>query len=71
MQYESGWFSLRILNCLRQRIMMRFLLVFPTADAEPLLRAASENFEKLKRDFKKGCLKVDQGGDHQANPGLN
>ncbi|KAG7022593.1 General transcription factor 3C polypeptide 5, partial [Cucurbita argyrosperma subsp. argyrosperma] len=65
--YESGWFSLRILNCLRQRIMMRFLLVFPTADAEPLLRAASENFEKLKRDIKKGCLKVDQGGDHQAN----
>ncbi|XP_023530657.1 general transcription factor 3C polypeptide 5-like [Cucurbita pepo subsp. pepo] len=68
--YESGWFSLRILNCLRQRIMMRFLLVFPTADAEPLLRAASENFEKLKRDFKKGCLKVDQGGDHQANPAV-
>ncbi|KAG6588837.1 General transcription factor 3C polypeptide 5, partial [Cucurbita argyrosperma subsp. sororia] len=37
------------------------------SNAEPLLRAASENFEKLKRDIKKGCLKVDQGGDHQAN----
>lgn len=51
--------------------MMRFLLVFPTAAAEALLKSASENFEKFKRESKKDCLKVDQGGDHQANAGLN
>lgn len=71
MQYESGWFSQRILNCLRQRVMIRFLSVFPTTGAEALLRAASESFEKFRRENRKDCLKVDQGGDHQANAGLN
>ncbi|XP_038888323.1 transcription factor tau subunit sfc1-like [Benincasa hispida] len=65
--YESGWFSLRIINCIRQRIMMRFLSVFPTAGAEALLRAASESFEKLKREDRKECSKVDQGGEHETN----
>lgn len=69
-QYESGWFSLRILNCIRQRIMMRFLSVFPTAGAEALLRAASESFEKLRREDRKDCSKV-SGGEHEANAGLN
>ncbi|XP_011655959.1 general transcription factor 3C polypeptide 5 isoform X1 [Cucumis sativus] len=65
--YESGWFSLRILNCIRQRIMMRFLSVFPTAGAEALLTAASESFEKLKRGDRKDCSKVDQEEEHEAN----
>lgn len=64
--YESGWFSLRILNCIRQRIMMRFLSVFPTAGAEALLRAASESFEKLRREDRKDCSKV-SGGEREAN----
>ncbi|KAL0533309.1 hypothetical protein IC582_030122 [Cucumis melo] len=65
--YESGWFSMRTLNCIRQRIMMRFLSVFPTAGAEALLTAASENFEKLKREDRKDCSKVDQEEEHEAN----
>lgn len=70
MQYETGWFSQRILNCLRQRVMMRFLSVFPTSGAEALLRAASESFERLKREYRKDCSKIDQGNDHQANAGF-
>ncbi|XP_022157189.1 general transcription factor 3C polypeptide 5-like isoform X2 [Momordica charantia] len=68
--YETGWFSQRILNCLRQRVMMRFLSVFPTSGAEALLRAASESFERLKREYRKDCSKIDQGNDHQANAAL-
>lgn len=57
-----------MLNCLRQRLMVRFLSIFPKQGAENLLRAASERFEKLKKECNKGALK--HGEEHQqANAG--
>ncbi|XP_062170163.1 uncharacterized protein LOC133875905 [Alnus glutinosa] len=55
--FGAGWFSDHMLNCLRQRLMVRFLSIFPKPGAENLLRAASERFEKLKKGRNKGALK--------------
>ncbi|GMY16885.1 general transcription factor 3C polypeptide 5-like [Fagus crenata] len=61
--FGTGWFSDHMLNCLRQRIMVRFLSVFPKAGAENLLKAASEKFEKLKKECNKDALKLHE--EHQ------
>ncbi|KAB1218180.1 General transcription factor 3C polypeptide 5 [Morella rubra] len=61
--FGTGWFSYHMLNCLRQRLMVRFLSIFPKQGAENLLRAASERFEKLKKECNKGALK--HGEEHQ------
>uniref|UniRef100_A0A2N9E158 Transcription factor IIIC subunit 5 HTH domain-containing protein n=1 Tax=Fagus sylvatica TaxID=28930 RepID=A0A2N9E158_FAGSY len=63
LQFGTGWFSDHMLNCLRQRIMVRFLSVFPKAGAENLLKAASEKFEKLKKECNKDALKLHE--EHQ------
>ncbi|KAG6732938.1 hypothetical protein I3843_01G194500 [Carya illinoinensis] len=55
--FGTGWFSYHMLNCLRQRLMVRFLSIFPKPGAENLLRAASERFEKLKKECNKSALK--------------
>ncbi len=70
LQFGTGWFSDHMLNCLRQRIMVRFLSVFPKAGAENLLKAASEKFEKLKKECNKDALKLHE--EHQqAHAGTN
>ena len=57
-----------MLDCLRQRVKVRFLSVFPQAGAENLLKAASEKFEKLKKECNKDALKLHE--EHQqANTG--
>ncbi|XP_057760605.1 uncharacterized protein LOC130980980 isoform X2 [Arachis stenosperma] len=49
--FATGWFTQNMLNCIRQRIMVRFLSVFPKPGAENLLRSATAKFEKMKRDY--------------------
>lgn len=68
LQFGAGWFSEHMLDCLRQRVKVRFLSVFPQAGAENLLKAASEKFEKLKKGCNKDALKLHE--EHQqANTG--
>ncbi|XP_054800226.1 uncharacterized protein LOC129304555 isoform X2 [Prosopis cineraria] len=66
----TGWFSHNILNCFRQRLMMRFLSVFPKPGAENLLRTATSRFEKLKRDCCRENIKLDGEDNRQANSGI-
>ncbi|KAK7831542.1 hypothetical protein CFP56_027250 [Quercus suber] len=67
--FGAGWFSEHMLDCLRQRVKVRFLSVFPQAGAENLLKAASEKFEKLKKECNKDALKLHE--EHQqANTGI-
>ncbi|KAM3702147.1 hypothetical protein ACJW31_04G004600 [Castanea mollissima] len=61
--FGAGWFSEHMLDCLRQRVKVRFLSVFPQAGAENLLKAASEKFEKLKKECNKDALKLHE--EHQ------
>ncbi|XP_028758598.1 general transcription factor 3C polypeptide 5 isoform X2 [Neltuma alba] len=68
--FATGWFSHNIINCFRQRLMMRFLSVFPKPGAESLLRAATSKFEKLKRDCCRETIKLDGEDSRQANSGL-
>jgi hypothetical protein len=70
LQFGAGWFSDHMLNCLRQRLMVRFLSIFPKPGAENLLRAASEKFEKLKKGRIKGALKPGEESP-LANAGIN
>ncbi|KAK7406886.1 hypothetical protein VNO78_08521 [Psophocarpus tetragonolobus] len=66
----TGWFSQYVINCIRQRLMVRFLSVFPKPGAENLLRAATLKFEKLKRDYYRHATKLDGEECQQANLGL-
>ncbi|KAF7801350.1 general transcription factor 3C polypeptide 5-like isoform X1 [Senna tora] len=68
--FGTGWFSHHVLNCIRQRLMVRFLSVFPKPGAENLLRAASTRFEKLKRERSRGNIKHDGENCPQADIGL-
>lgn len=70
LQFGTGWFSYHMLNCLRQRLMVRFLSIFPKPGAENLLRAASERFEKLKKECNKSALKPGEV-QQQTNAGTN
>ncbi|KAI9126464.1 hypothetical protein K1719_002060 [Acacia pycnantha] len=67
--FETGWFSHNIKSCFIQRVIMRFLSVFPKAGAENLLGDA-EKFEKLKRDCCMENVKPDGEDNRQANSGL-
>ncbi|KAL9328264.1 hypothetical protein ACSQ67_003267 [Phaseolus vulgaris] len=68
--FGTGWFSQHMINCIRQRLMVRFLSVFPKPGAENLLRAATLKFEKLKRESYRHAMKVDEEESQQANLGL-
>ncbi|KAK8472102.1 hypothetical protein PHAVU_002G113100 [Phaseolus vulgaris] len=68
--FGTGWFSQHMINCIRQRLMVRFLSVFPKPGAENLLRAATLKFEKLKRESYRHAMKVDEEECQQANLGL-
>ncbi|WJX76307.1 hypothetical protein P8452_59746 [Trifolium repens] len=68
--FESGWFSLNKINCLRQRLMVRYLSIFPKPGAESLLRAATSKFEKLKRECNRTVVKLGGEECRQANTGL-
>jgi len=69
LQPGTGWFSQHVLNCIRQRLMVRFLSVFPKPGAENLLRAATLKFEKLKRESYRHAMKLDEEDCQQANLG--
>lgn len=69
LQFGTGWFSHNVLNCIRQRLMVRFLSVFPKPGAENLLRAATVRFEKLKRECSRNAIKLDGEECRQANLG--
>ncbi|RDX74396.1 General transcription factor 3C polypeptide 5 [Mucuna pruriens] len=66
--FATGWFSQHMINCIRQRLMVRFLSVFPKSGAENLLRAATLRFEKLKRECYRHAMKLD--GEGQQATGL-
>ncbi|CAJ2672435.1 unnamed protein product [Trifolium pratense] len=68
--FESGWFSLNKINCLRQCLMVRYLSLFPKPGAESLLRAATSKFEKLKRECNRTVVKLGGEECQQANAGL-
>lgn len=53
LQSATGWFSHAVLDNFRQRIIARFLSVYPKPGAERLLKAATESFEKSKRRLSK------------------
>ncbi|XP_027360162.1 general transcription factor 3C polypeptide 5-like isoform X2 [Abrus precatorius] len=68
--FGTGWFSQHMINCIRQRLMVRFLSVFPKPGAENLLRAATSRFEKLKKECGRNVTKLDGEECQQANSGL-
>lgn len=69
LQSGTGWFSQHMINCIRQRLMVRYLSVFPKPGAENLLRAATLKFEKLKRECYRHAMKLDGEECQQANLG--
>ncbi|MFQ6626297.1 hypothetical protein Gotur_005455 [Gossypium turneri] len=58
---KTGWFSECVLDCLRLRVAVRFLSVYPKTGAESILKSCSNEFEKLKRS----CLYKDVFNSHQ------
>ncbi|MED6171476.1 hypothetical protein PIB30_041062 [Stylosanthes scabra] len=68
--FATGWFTQNMLNCIRQRIMVRFLSVFPKPGAENLLRSATAKFEKMKREYSKNATQPEGEGCEQPNLGL-
>ncbi|XP_020972409.1 general transcription factor 3C polypeptide 5-like isoform X3 [Arachis ipaensis] len=65
--FATGWLSQHMLNCIRQRLTVRFLPVFPKPGTENLLRAATLRFEKLKRECSRNALKLKGEEAHKAN----
>ncbi|XP_077238387.1 uncharacterized protein LOC143879737 [Tasmannia lanceolata] len=47
--HSTGWFSRTLFECLKLRVNMKFLSVFPKTGAENLVKSVSERFEKSKR----------------------
>ncbi|KAG4403671.1 hypothetical protein GLYMA_01G161051v4 [Glycine max] len=70
LQSVTGWFSQHMINCIRQRLIVQYLSVFPKPGAENLLRAATLKFEKLKRECYRHAMKLDGEECQQANLGL-
>ena len=68
--FESGWFSVNKINCLRQRLMVRYLSIFPKPGAGSILRAAIFKFEKLRKECNRTIVKFDGVEPQQANTGL-
>ncbi|KAE8663266.1 Transcription factor IIIC, subunit 5, putative isoform 2 [Hibiscus syriacus] len=60
-QPKTGWFSECMLDCLRLRVAVRFLSIYPEAGAESILKSYSDEFEKLKRS----CMYKDVFNSHQ------
>lgn len=58
-QVRTGWFSERVLDCFRVRVAVRFLSIYPKTGAEKILKACSDEFEKLKR----ACIYKDLSPD--------
>ncbi|XP_039045323.1 transcription factor tau subunit sfc1-like, partial [Hibiscus syriacus] len=58
---KTGWFSECMLDCLRLRVAVRFLSIYPEAGAESILKSYSDEFEKLKRS----CMYKDVFNSHQ------
>ena len=58
-----------MLNCVRQRIMVRFLSIFPMPGAGNLLRVATARLEKLKMEYSKNATKLEGEECEQANLG--
>ncbi|XVF53338.1 hypothetical protein PTKIN_Ptkin05aG0091600 [Pterospermum kingtungense] len=58
---KTGWFSECLLECLRLRVTVRFLSVYPEPGAHRLLKSCSDDFEKLKRS----CIYKDVFNPHQ------
>ncbi|XP_015951552.1 uncharacterized protein LOC107476274 isoform X1 [Arachis duranensis] len=65
--FATGWLSQHMLNCIRERLTVRFLPVFPKPGTENLLRAATLRFEKLKRECSRNALKLKGEEAHKAN----
>ncbi|XP_019444865.1 PREDICTED: general transcription factor 3C polypeptide 5-like [Lupinus angustifolius] len=65
--YATGWFSQHVIDCIRQRLMVKFLSVFPKPGAGNLLRAATARFEKLKRECSRNPIKLNQEECQPAN----
>ncbi|CAL5192041.1 unnamed protein product [Lathyrus oleraceus] len=68
--FESGWFSLRKINCIRQLLMVRYLSIFPSKLLTSLLKTATYKFEKMKRECNRISMKLDGVEPQQANTGL-
>ncbi|CAK8564535.1 unnamed protein product [Lathyrus sativus] len=68
--FESGWFSPRKVNCIRQLLMVRYLSVFPKPGVQSLLKAATYKFEKMKKECNRITMKLDGVESQQANTGL-
>ncbi|EOY23640.1 Transcription factor IIIC, subunit 5, putative isoform 2 [Theobroma cacao] len=58
---KTGWFSECVLDCLRLRVAVRFLSVYPKDGAESIRKSYSDEFEKLKRS----CIYKDVFNSHQ------
>ncbi|GLT92811.1 hypothetical protein SLE2022_106270 [Rubroshorea leprosula] len=64
---KTGWFSENVLDCLRLRVAVRFLSLFPKPGAEKILKNYSNDFEKSKRTcIYKDAVNPDQN-EHQEN----
>ncbi|KAK6250779.1 hypothetical protein QUC31_008352 [Theobroma cacao] len=61
LQSKTGWFSECVLDCLRLRVAVRFLSVYPKDGAESIRKSYSDEFEKLKRS----CIYKDVFNSHQ------
>lgn len=68
--FGSGWFSPHVITCIRQRLMVRFLSVFPKPGAENLLKTSVSRFEKLKRECGRNVVKPDGEECQQADADL-
>ncbi|OMO87902.1 Transcription factor IIIC, subunit 5 [Corchorus capsularis] len=67
---KTGWFSESVLDCLRLRVAVRYLSVYPKAGAESILKSYSDEFEKLKRTcIYKDVINPNQDEHQQANKG--
>ncbi|XVE64452.1 hypothetical protein DITRI_Ditri07aG0101700 [Diplodiscus trichospermus] len=58
---KTGWFSECVLDCLRLRVAVRFLSVYPETGVDSILKSYSDEFEKLRRS----CIYKDVFNPHQ------
>ncbi|KAE8721640.1 Transcription factor IIIC, subunit 5, putative isoform 2 [Hibiscus syriacus] len=66
---KTGWFSECMLDCLRLRVAVRFLSIYPEAGAESILKSYSDEFEKLKRSCMYKDVFNSQEEHRQTNKG--
>ncbi|GMH29693.1 hypothetical protein Nepgr_031536 [Nepenthes gracilis] len=63
----TGWFSSYLLDSLRLRVALRFLSIYPQAEAESLLKSVSERFEKSKRMHFQTNFRLDEEAESQVH----